>query len=255
MQFTNRVVLISGASRGLGAATARAFARHGAIVIINYKQNTAAAEQVVNDCQALGGQGWAIQADVQNTDAVTQMVQEVISELGRIDIVVNNAFAPYVFNPDERLRFTELSWEHYQTQFEGAIKSTWAISQAAIPSMQKNGGGSIINIGSDLSEEPIVPYADYATAKAALQGLTRQMAADLGPYGIRVNCVAPGLIWPTDASKQTRTAHRDQIIQHTPLRRIAQPEDITGPILFLGSEHSRFMTGQTLYVDGGLVMR
>lgn len=255
MDFSRKTVLISGASRGLGAATALAFAQRGATVIINYKTNHRAAQQTVERCEAAGGQAWAIAADVLSEPAVNSMCKEVITETGRIDVLVNNAFAPYVFNPDTRLRFTDLTWEHCETQFHGAIKSTWLLSQACVPSMQKSGTGSIINIGSDLSEEAIIAYTDYATAKAALQGLTRQMASDLGPFGIRVNCLAPGLIWPTDSSRHTRATHRDQIIAQTPLRRIANVDDITGPILFLASEQSRFITGQTLLVDGGLVMR
>lgn len=255
ISFANKTVLISGASRGLGAATAIAFAEHGATVLINYKNNHEAAQRTVEHCEAVGGQAWAIAADVQCEQAIKAMCQDIINETGGIDILVNNAFAPYTFNPDTRQRFMDLKWEQCETQLHGAIKSTWLLSQACLPSMQKKGTGSIINIGSDLSEEAIVPYVDYATAKAALQGLTKQMAADLGPFGIRVNCIAPGLIWPTDSSRHTRAAHRDHIIAQTPLRRIANVDDVTGPILFLASDYSRFITGQTLIVDGGLVMR
>lgn len=255
MNFTGQTVLITGASRGLGAAIAKAFAQQGALVIINYLSNTTAAAEVAAQCEALGGQAWPIATDVRDQQAVQAMVQEVIMETGRIDVLVNNAFAPYTFNPDERRRFHELNWQDCAQQLEGSVKSTWLVSQTVVPHMQRASQGSIIHINSDLSEEAIVPYADYATAKAALQGLTRQMATDLGPYGIRVNSIAPGLIWPTDSSRTTRASIRDQIIQQTPLRRIATPEDITGPVLFLAAEQSAFMTGQTLFVNGGLVMR
>ncbi|MYN13624.1 SDR family oxidoreductase [Pusillimonas sp. TS35] len=255
MKLNDKVVLITGAGRGLGAATARAFAREGAVVIVNYLQNTQAAEQVVADCKQAGGQAWAMQADVTDAVAVQDMVSEIVLETGRIDVLVNNAFAPYRFDPDTRLRFTQLGWEACQRQFEGAVKSAWQTSQAVVPHMQRQAGGSIINISTDLTEQAVVPYPDYATGKAALQGLSRQMAADLGQYGIRVNCVAPGLVWPTDASRDTRASIRQQIIAQTPLRRVATPEDITGPILFLASAYSQFMTGQVIYVDGGLLMR
>jgi 3-oxoacyl-[acyl-carrier protein] reductase len=115
--------------------------------------------------------------------------------------------------------------------------------------------GSIINLVSDLVEQPIVPYHDYATAKSALVGFSRHLAAELGPLGIRVNCVAPGLVVPTDSSRATREAVQSSIAAQTPLRRLATPEDVAGPVLFLASEWSRFVTGQTLLVDGGLVMR
>lgn len=255
MNFKGQTVLVTGASRGLGAATAKAFAAQGALVVINYKQNTEAAQDTARACEQLGGQAWPIAADVQDASAVQAMVQDITSETGRIDVLVNNAFAPYCFNPDQRQRFHELSWEDCARQLDGSVKSTWLVSHAVVPHMQRACRGSIIHINSDLSEDPIVPYADYATAKAALNGLTKQMAADLGPYGIRVNSVAPGLIWPTDSSRATRASIREDIIARTPLRRIATPTDITGPIVFLASAQSAFMTGQCLVIDGGLVMR
>ena len=104
-------------------------------------------------------------------------------------------------------------------------------------------------------ERPVIPYHAYTTAKAALVGFSRNLAAELGPQGVRVNCVAPGLVYPTDSSRDTPEATMARIVADTPLRRIAAPEDVAGPVLFLASDWSRFMTGQTLYVDGGLVMR
>ena len=121
--------------------------------------------------------------------------------------------------------------------------------------MQRHASGAIVNIATDLVERPVVPYHDYTTAKAALVGFSRNLAADVGPYGIRVNCVAPGLVAPTDASRTTKESVKEAIIATTPLRRIATPEDVAGPVVFLASDAARFVTGQTLYVDGGLVMR
>jgi 3-oxoacyl-[acyl-carrier protein] reductase len=126
--------------------------------------------------------------------------------------------------------------------------------QAAVPNMLTRANGSIINIATDLIARPVVPYHDYATAKAALVGFTRTLAAELGPLGIRVNTVAPGLVYPTKASERVRENIKEDIISATPLRRIAKPEDIAGPVLFLASPWSAFITGQTIYVDGGLVM-
>ena len=114
--------------------------------------------------------------------------------------------------------------------------------------------GAIINIASDLVARPTIPYHDYTTAKAALIGFSRNLAVELGPFGIRVNCVAPGIVYPTDATRDTKEEIKDMLIASTPMKRIATPEDVTGPVLFLASDWSRFMTGQTLYVDGGLVM-
>lgn len=255
MNFHNKVVLVTGASRGIGAALAQAFAREGALVVINYLQNETAAQQVSQACTAAGGDGWPLQADVMNAVAVQQMVEEVIAETGHIDVVVNNALRPYRFNPDTRARFQEIEWSRYQEQFEAGVQSTFNVCQAVIPHMRRQAEGSIINMTSDLVEQPVVPYHDYATAKAAVVGFSRQLAADLGPSGIRVNCVAPGLVWPTDASRDTRESVREQIAGQTPLRRVATPDDVTGPVMFLASDWSRFMTGQVLYVDGGLIMR
>jgi 3-oxoacyl-[acyl-carrier protein] reductase len=255
MDFKNKVVLVTGASRGIGAAIAMAFAKEGAVVAVNYLQNDAAAASVVDRCIDAGGDAWAVKADVTDAHAVQAMVAEVLQEAGKIDVVVNNAFRPYRFDPDTRKRFSELDWSAYREQFDGAVQSACNVCLAVLPHMRERAGGSIINMSSDLVEHPVVPYHDYATAKAALVGFSRHLAADLGPSGIRVNCVAPGLVWPTDASASTRESIREQIASQTPLRRIATPEDVTGPVLFLASEWSRFMTGQVLYVDGGLVMR
>lgn len=255
MQFKNKVVLVTGAGRGIGAAIAQAFAREGALVVINYLQNQLAAEEISRRCLELGGDAWPLRADVMDAAAVTQMIEDVVAETGRIDAVVNNALRAYRFNPDSRARFQELEWTAYREQFEGAVQSTRNVCHAVLPHMRRQAQGSIVNIASDLVEHPVVPYHDYATAKAALVGFSKHLAADLGPSGIRVNCVAPGLVWPTDASRETRESLREQIAGQTPLRRVATPGDVAGPVLFLASDWSRFMTGQVLYVDGGLIMR
>lgn len=254
MDFREQTVLVTGASRGIGAAIARAFAAEGAMVVVNYLRNAEAAERVAEECRSLGGDGWAVQADVTDEGAVRAMVERVAEEVGRLDAVVNNAFRPYVFDPDKRTLFWDASWADYQTQIDGALRGTFNVCQAVLPLMRRRARGSIVNMATDLVARPTVPYHDYTTAKSALIGFSRNLAAELGPLGIRVNCVAPGLVYPTDASRTTKEGVKDMIIAQTPLRRIATPEDVTGPVLFLASDWSRFMTGQTLTVDGGLVM-
>ncbi|PWC35891.1 3-oxoacyl-ACP reductase [Azospirillum sp. TSO35-2] len=254
MDFQGRTVLVTGSSRGIGAAIARAFAAEGAMVVVNYLRNEDAAARVVADCKALGGDALACRADVTDAAAVAAMVERAVAEFGSLDVAVNNAFAPYVFDPDRRRMFWDTPWSDYQTQVDGALKGTYTVCQAVLPVMKRRAGGSIVNLTTDLVARPTVPYHDYTTAKAALTGFSRTLAAELGPFGIRVNCVAPGLVYPTDASRTTPEAVKDQIAAQTPLRRIATPEDIAGPVLFLASDWSRFMTGQTLTVDGGLVM-
>lgn len=255
MKFKGKVILVTGAGRGIGAAIARAFAQEGGMVVVNYLQNAAAAETVVADCKQLGGDAWSIQADVSSEPAVKAMVEQVLREMGKIDVLVNNAFAAYSFDPEQRRMFWDLSWADYQRQLDGALRSSFNVCQAVLPHFRKRSQGAIINMVSDLVERPTVPYHDYTTAKSALIGFSRNLAAELGPLGIRVNCVAPGLVYPTESSRQTREEVKDMITVQTPLRRIANPEDVAGPVLFLASDWSRFMTGQTLFVDGGLVMR
>lgn len=254
MDFQDKVVLVTGAGRGIGAAIARAFAGEGAAVAVNYLQNTDAAEAVTASCKELGGQAAAFRADVTDGQAITALVDGVIETFGKIDILVNNAFRPYVFDPENRKMFWDLDWSDYRTQIEGALIPAHGLCKAVLPAMQGRAQGSIINIASDLVARPTIPYHDYTTAKAALIGFSRNLAMEVGPFGIRVNCVAPGIVYPTDATRDTKEDIKDMLIANTPLKRIAAPEDVTGPVLFLASDWSSFMTGQTLYVDGGLVM-
>ncbi len=255
MKFKGQVVLVTGASRGIGAAIACAFAQEGATVAVNYLANHTAADETVAACRAAGGDAWAVQADVGDAEAVRAMVDAVVLEAGRIDVVVNNAFRPYAFDPRHRKLFGDVPWSDYQAQFDGAVGGAFNVCQAVLPHLRQRARGSIVNIATNLVENPVVPYHDYTTAKAALVAFSRNLAAELGPLGIRVNCVAPGLVYPTQASQATPEALREAITAATPLRRIARPEDVAGPVLFLASEWSGFMTGQVLFVDGGLVMK
>ena len=253
--FAGQVILVTGASRGIGAGIAQAFARQGAMVLVNYLSNHDAANEVVSRCQQLGGDAWALSADVRSAEAVNTMVAQALRETGRIDAVVNNAFSPYTFDPDHRTRFGDMPWQAYQTQFDGAVLAAYNLCQAVLPHFKQRGQGSIVNLTSDLVDRPSVAYHDYTTAKAALVGFSRNLAAELGPLGIRVNCVAPGLVSPTDSSRATKEAVKELLIAQTPLGRLATPDDVAGPVLFLASDWSRFITGQVLTVDGGLVMR
>ena len=255
MGLHGKVVLVTGASRGIGAAIALAFAREGATVVVNYLSNDAAAQQTVAACQAAGGDAWAVKADVGNAAEVQAMVDSIVREAGCIDMVVNNAFKPYTFDPEQRRRFDDLEWSDYQSQFDGAVGAAFNVCRAVLPQMRQRARGSIVNIVSNLVENPVVPYHDYTTAKASLVGFSRNLASELGPVGIRVNCVAPGLVYPTQGSQSTKEAFRESLMAATTMRRLASPEDVAGPVLFLASDLSGFMTGQVLLVDGGLVMR
>lgn len=254
-----KVVLVTGAGRGIGAAIATAFAREGALVAVNHLSNDAAAARTVAACQAAGkqagGDAWAIKADVGSQPAVQAMAEAIAREAGAIDIVVNNAFKSYAFDPERRRRFDDLDWSDYQAQYDGAVGAAFNVCRAVLPQMRQRARGSIVNIASNLVEHPVVPYHDYTTAKASLVAFSRNLASELGPVGIRVNCVAPGLVYPTQGTQDTRESFRESLMAATPLRRLASPEDVAGPVLFLASELSGFMTGQVLFVDGGLLMR
>ncbi len=255
MDFSGRVALVTGASRGIGAALARAFAEEGATVIVNYLRSARAAEGVVADCRALGGDAFAVRADVTSETETGRLVARAVAEAGRIDAVVNNAFRPYPFDAHRRRLFWDLGWEDYAAQMEGTLRSAHNVCSAVLPELKRRAGGSIVNIVTDLIERPSVPYHEYTTAKAALIAYSRNLAVELGPFGVRVNCVAPGLVYPTDSSRETREDVLERLAAEAPLGRVAVPADVCGPVLFLASDWSRFMTGQTLYVDGGLVMR
>ena len=259
MNLRGKVVLVTGASRGIGAAIAAAFVREGATVVINYLSNDAAAEQAVAACikagKDAGGDAWAIKADVGDAQAVQAMVDSIALDAGGIDIVVNNAFRPYTFDPEQRSHFETLDWSRYQSQFDGAVGATFNVCRAVLPLMRKRARGSIVNIVSNLVEHPVVAYHDYSTAKSALVGFSRNLASEFGPQGIRVNCVAPGLVYPTQGTQGSKESFRESLMAVTPLRRLARPEDVAGPVLFLASDLSSFMTGQVLLVDGGMVMR
>ena len=255
MNFAGKVVLVTGASRGIGAAIARAFAAEQATVAVNYLRNGDAAEEVVQACKKAGGDAFALQADVTQPAQAEQLVQRVVDEAGRIDVLVNNAFRTQAFDPEQRTPFAELDWAEYEAQFSGSVGAAFHLCRAVLPHLRQRAEGSIVNIVSNLVENPVVPYHAYTTAKSALVGFSRNLASELGPLGVRVNCVAPGLVYPTDNSGATRAQFREQLMAATPLRRLARPEDVAGPVLFLASPWSGFVTGQVLFVDGGMVMR
>ncbi|MBT2658430.1 3-oxoacyl-ACP reductase [Bacillus sp. ISL-18] len=255
MNLQDKIVLITGASRGIGAEMAKRFAKEGSFVVVNYVKNQALAESVVSEIENLGGQAVAIRADVTNRNQVDEMMEQIIDSLGAIDVVVNNALSHYTFNPKTRKTAWEIEWEDYNRQWEGSVQGAFNICKAAMPHMKNQMSGRIINMVSNLIDFPIIPYHDYTTAKMALLGFTRNLAQELGTFGINVNAVSPGLTYPTDSSQETKEDVRNAIIQLTPLRRLARPKDIAGSVLFLASDLSSFITGQCLNVDGGLVMK
>ena len=255
MNFAGKTVLITGASRGIGAAIAEAFAAENASVVVNYLQNVQAAEATVAACNAKGGNALAVQADVTDLVEARRLVAKTEDVFGKIDVLVHNAFAPFIFSAEQRKLFWDLDWDAFQAQIDGSVKAAHGMVQAVLPKMLERAEGTIITIATNLIANPLVPYHDYTTAKSALVGFSRNLAMELGPLGIRVNTVCPGLVYPTAASRLVKEKLKRSLIAQTPMRRIATPEDVAGPVLFLASSWARFVTGQTLYVDGGVTMR
>lgn len=249
--FAQQVVLVTGGARGLGEHLVRAFLREGAKVVINYLNSAEAAEQLARDYPS---QALALQADVTDAAAVQALFAEAKSHFGQpITTVINNALPAFSFNGDARENADQLSWSNVQQQFEGIVKGALNTTQAALAGMREAGFGRIVNVGTNLFQNPVVPYHDYTAAKAALLSLTRTLAQDLGPDQITVNMVSGGLLRTTDASAATPEAVFDYIAANTPLRRVTTPAEFADAILFFASPWSRSVTGQNLVVDGGLV--
>ena len=251
MQLSEQWVLVTGGARGLGQAITRAVAREGAGVVINYHRSDAAAQALAEE---LGPRAIALQADVTDAAAVQRLFAAARERTGApISAVVNNALAQFSFDGDARPKLGEIAWERFSQQIEGAVKGALNTMQAALPAMRAQGFGRIVNVGTNLFQNPVVPYHDYTAAKAALLSLTRTAANDLGPDGITVNMVSGGLLRTTDASRATPEAVFDLIASLTPLRRVTTPEEFADAVLFFLSPWARAVTGQNLVVDSGLV--
>ncbi|KAH6647398.1 3-ketoacyl-reductase [Truncatella angustata] len=251
-KLSDQVVLVTGSSRGLGLATARAFQAEGARVVLNCrgKDSLPKTEAIAKE---LGG--IAIAADVTDKEQVAALFDQAASHFGQpISVVVNNALADYQFNGDGRKKLDSIEWEDFDKQIRVAVQGALNTTKAAISGFEKLGRGRIINIGSNLVQNPVVPYQDYCAAKGALLAFTRSMAAELGPKNITVNLVAGGLLKGTDASSATPKAVFDQIAAVTPLRKVTSTHDLAGAVLFFASPWASAITGQQVIVDGGLVM-
>ena len=251
MLLAEQWVLVTGGARGLGQCITRALAREGAGVVINYHRSDKAAAALV---QELGPRAIALQADVTDAAAVQKLFAEAQERTGQpISSVVNNALVQFQFDGDARPQLGNIAWERFSQQFEGAVKGALNTMQAALPGMQAQGFGRVVNVGTNLFQNPVVPYHDYTAAKAALLSLTRTAAGDLGQHGITVNMVSGGLLRTTDASSATPEAVFDLIASMTPLRTVTTPEEFADAMLFFLSPWARAVTGQNLIVDGGLV--
>ncbi|KMN76195.1 dehydrogenase [Chromobacterium sp. LK11] len=245
MKLKQKVAVITGGSRGIGAAIARQLAQAGASVAIIYHRQQEQAQQVVAAIQDAGGHAAAFAADVSDETAVQQAIGQIIAQFGQIDILVNNA------GMLEMRSLAEIDAEHIARQFNVNVNSVVYLTQQALPYFPLN-NGRIINISSNLVYQSKPDSAIYSASKAAVSALTRVFAGELGPRGITVNAVAPSMT-QTDMTAAMPAASRQQVIDATPLGRIGVPEDIAKVVEFLASEDAGWITGRTLLTDGGLV--
>jgi 3-oxoacyl-[acyl-carrier protein] reductase len=253
LSFTlaEQVVVVTGGGRGLGRSITEAFLREGARVVINYHHSRVAAEGLAAEHP---GRAVAVQADVRDRRQVDALVAEAHRSFGApVSCVVNNALIEFSFNGDGRPKAAEIGYDSFVEQFSGTVAGAVNVIQAALPDFERAGSGRVINVGTNLFQNPVVPYHDYTAAKAALLSLTRTFAADLGPRGVTVNMVSGGLLRTTDASAATPEAVFDAIAESTPLRSVTTPAEFADAVLFFASPWSRAITGQNLVVDGGLV--
>ncbi|PSO53841.1 MAG: beta-ketoacyl-ACP reductase [Cyanobacteria bacterium QH_8_48_120] len=244
-RLRDRVAIVTGASRGIGRAVALALAAEGAKVVINYARSSEAAEEVVGEITKAGGEAYAIQADVSQAEQVDELIQQTQSKLARIDIVVNNAG---ITRDTLLLRMKPEDWQAViNLNLTGVFLCTQAVSKL----MLKQRSGRIINLASVAGVMGNPGQVNYSAAKAGVIGLTKTVAKELAPRGITVNAVAPGFI----TTDMTSNLESEEILNHIPLARYGQPEEVAGMVRFLASDPaSAYITGQVFHVDGGMVM-
>lgn len=245
--LAGQVALVTGAKRGLGRELALTFAGAGADVAVCTRDvEGGALEAVVDEVKKMGHRSLGVKADTSRKADVDNLVDKVMEEFGRIDILVNNAA---VLIKGMILDMPEADWDRH---FEVNVKGYYLVSRAVAARMVEQKKGSIINISSDLAFKAVPGHAAYCVSKAGIIMLTRALALELGPYGIRVNTVAPGM-FRTELSKPnwTNPDFMKYMESITPLGRIGEPEEMTGAVLFLASDASRYVSGTTILVNGG----
>jgi 3-oxoacyl-[acyl-carrier protein] reductase len=245
-KLAGKVAVVTGASKGIGAAIAKQLAAEGAAVIVNYSSSKSDGEKVAKEITVQGGKATAVQANMSKPHEIDGLFAKSKAAFGRLDILVNNA-GIYEFLPLEKV--TE---EHFYKHFNLNVLGLLLASQAAAKQFD-GGGGSIINISSIVSTLAIPDSAVYSGTKGAVDAITRSLASELGPRGIRVNAIRPGMV-ETEGTQSTGIVQSDvrkQVEAQTPLRRIGQPQDIAGTAVFLASADAAWITGETFVISGG----
>jgi 3-oxoacyl-[acyl-carrier protein] reductase len=248
-QSLSRVALVTGGAGGIGEAICRRLARDGFKVVINYQGSRERAETIAQDIAAADGEAVAIQADVATPEGVGQLLLQARRHFGEVGVLVNNA-SPRIH--PKALADTE--WADLQRHLDVQLKAAFLLSKHFGADMASRGAGRIVNITSQVIEgTPTLHWTCYAVAKAAVAMLSRNLAVELGPRGVTVNCVAPGMT-ETGLIGDIAEKHQMVIARQTPLRRLARPDDVASAVAWLVSEEARFVTGHTLAVNGGMVM-
>ncbi|WP_308991993.1 glucose 1-dehydrogenase [Mariniflexile litorale] len=248
LKLNGKVAVVTGSSKGIGAGIAKAFAKAGAKVVVNYASSKEGAEKVVNQIIKNGGSAIAVHADVTKSSDVNRLFEETKKVYGQLDILVNNA-GIFSFEPLE-----EITEDSFHTQINTHVLGNILSTQKAV-AMFGNGGGSIINISSTVSQNPVAGLILYSAAKAAIDNMTKTLAKELGPKKIRINTIAPGMT-ETEGTHSGGIIGSDlekQMVAITPLGRLGQPDDIAKVAVFLASDDSNWVTGERITVAGGLL--
>jgi 3-oxoacyl-[acyl-carrier protein] reductase len=249
ISLKGKVALITGASRGIGSAAAIRFAKAGADVVVNYVSNELEASRVVQRARSEGVRSISVQADVSKFEEVRHLCDRTLEELGSIDVLVANAG---IWKPAPIDEMTEQQW--HQT-IDINLAGTYACCHFASIAMKRQRSGSIITVSSTAAQRGEAGYSHYAASKGGMISLTKSLASELGPYGIRVNSVAPGWVdTEMSANPLQVPSERNKIEAAMPIGRVAMADDIAGPILFLASDLARHITGEVLNVNGGSVL-
>jgi glucose 1-dehydrogenase len=249
MRLKGKVALVTGAGRGIGRAIAVGYAREGAVVVVNYGHSREAAEETVAEILAAGGQAIAIRADIANLDDHEALIAQTVDAFGALHILVNNAGIEI---NEAVLEARNETWE----QTVGVnLKGAYFLSVKAARAMMQAGGGKIVNISSVHDVEPLRNRAIYSISKGGLLMLMKSLALELAEYNIHVNGISPGAIL-TDMNRKhlSDLPRRERLVGQIPMKRIGDPEDVVGAAVFLASSESNYVTGTTIYVDGGLLL-